>query len=87
MKYQVETAPCAEKALCKIEAKFAIKIRERIRSLGEEPRHRGAIKLSGEKNVYRIRVGDYRILYEIHDSRVLILVVNIGHRRDIYETI
>ncbi len=85
MKYHIEIDPYAEKALRKIEAKFAIRIRECIRSLSEEPRHMGAIKLSGEKNVYRTRVGDYRILYEIHDSKVLVLVINIGHRRDIYQ--
>lgn len=85
MKYRVEINPSTEKALRKIEAKFAIKIRERIRSLEENPRHKGTIKLSGEENVYRTRVGDYRILYEIHDSKILILVINIGHRREVYK--
>lgn len=85
MKYHIEIDPSAEKALRKIEAKFALKIRERIRSLADAPRHMGAIKLVGEKNTYRTRVGDYRILYEIHDSKVLVLVINIGHRREVYE--
>lgn len=84
MKYRIEIDPSAEKSLSKIEAKFAVKIRERIRYLGEEPRQVGSIKMSGEDNVYRSRVGDYRIVYEIHDKKVLVLVINIGHRKDIY---
>jgi mRNA interferase RelE/StbE len=41
-------------------------------------------KLKGEENAYRLRVGDYRALYEVHDTRLLVLVVKIGHRREVY---
>ncbi|WP_373510743.1 type II toxin-antitoxin system RelE/ParE family toxin [Thiocapsa sp.] len=51
--------------------------------MADEPRPRGVKKLGG-RNAWRIRVGDYRILYEIHDERLLILVVDVRHRREIY---
>jgi mRNA interferase RelE/StbE len=54
-----------------------------IRCLADDPRPHGVKKLSG-KNAWRIRVGDYRIIYEIKDSCLMILVVDIGHRNDIY---
>jgi mRNA interferase RelE/StbE len=61
--------------------------RERIadasHGLADEPGPHGVKKLSG-RNAWRIRAGDYRVLYEIHDDRLVILVVDIGHRREIY---
>jgi mRNA interferase RelE/StbE len=51
--------------------------------LKENPRPRGSIKLSGE-NAYRIRVSDYRIIYAIYDDRLVVLVIDVGHRREVY---
>jgi mRNA interferase RelE/StbE len=42
------------------------------------------VKLAGDENAWRIRIGDYRVLYEIHDKRLLLLVIRIGHRKDVY---
>jgi mRNA interferase RelE/StbE len=62
-------------------------IRQRIANalaaLSENPRPHGCIKLQGLE-AYRIRVGSYRIIYEIHDDHLLVLVVDVGHRRDVY---
>ncbi len=55
-----------------------------MRALGDEPRPRGCRNLSAQDHLYRIRVGDHRILYEVRDTEVLVLVVAIGHRRDVY---
>ena len=55
-----------------------------MRGLATNPRPLGVGKMQGGGNLWRIRVGDYRIVYEIHDARVLILVLAIGHRKDIY---
>ena len=55
----------------------------RIENLAENPRPPGAIKLAGQE-AYRIRVGDYRVVYAIADERLVILVVDVGHRREIY---
>ena len=84
MKYTVKIRPSAQKSLAKIEKKFTQKIIEKIDSLANDPRHHGSIKLSGEENAYRTRVGKYRIIYEIFDDQVLVSVINVDHRKDIY---
>ena len=53
-------------------------------ALAANPRPKGVKKLSGPDDLYRIRVGDYRIVYQIHDDRLIVLVVRIGHRKDVY---
>ncbi len=55
-----------------------------IDRLAVDPRPSGVRKLTGADNLWRIRVGDYRIVYEIEDDRLVVLIVRIGHRRDIY---
>jgi mRNA interferase RelE/StbE len=84
MEYKVEILPKALKSLEKIDPIYAKKIRERIRFLAFEPRHDGSVKLSGEKDAYRSRVGKYRIVYKIYDHKVLVVVVNVDHRKDVY---
>ena len=84
MKFKVEIRPSALKTIAKIEKKFVQKIIERIDSLSSNPRPHGSIKLSGEENAYRTRVGKYRIIYEIHDSKVLVSIINVDHRKDVY---
>ena len=59
------------------------RILQRIRGLAVDPRPAGCEKLSGQER-YRVRQGAYRIIYEIEDDRLIILVVKIGHRRDVY---
>ncbi len=60
------------------------KIIERIRALAGEPDPPGAQKLAGSKNAYRIRHGDYRVLYEVVEAERRIVVLKIGHRREVY---
>lgn len=55
-----------------------------IDNLASQPRPSGAIALTGQPGVLRIRVGDYRILYEIRDDQLVVLVIDVGHRREIY---
>lgn len=62
------------------------RIRGAIDLLAEELRPPGCIALAGEESVYRVRVGDYRILYEIVDARLVVQVIRIGHRRDVYRS-
>ena len=63
------------------------RIVERIRSLVNDPRPPGVEKLSGTKEKYRIRQGDHRILYEIEDDVLVVYVVKVGHRRDVYRKV
>ncbi len=85
MKYKVEISPKVTKVLEKFGDKLALRIRDKIRSLAEDPRHNGSIKLSARGNSYRTRVGSYRILYEIYDKKVLVVVIDVDHRKDVYK--
>lgn len=82
--YRIVIKESASKEMEKIVQKDKTCIIAKIRSLAEDPRPSGAKKLSGEEK-YRIRQGDYRILYQIKDEIVTVVVVKIGHRRDVYK--
>ncbi len=60
------------------------RVRAAIDLLADEPLPPGCTKLAGESSVYRVRIGDYRILYEIIDARLVVQVVRVGHSRDVY---
>ena len=83
--YRVELLPAAQKQLRRIDSGPRRRIDEAIRALGGDPRPHGCRKLAGADDRYRIRVGDYRILYVIGDAVLRVLVVKVGHRRDVYE--
>ena len=83
MPYRVELSPAARRALGKLDAGTRERILRSLITLESDPRPSGAKKLKGEDG-YRFRVGDYRILYEIRDDRLLVLVIKVGHRRDVY---
>ena len=53
-------------------------------ALAEEPRPPGSRKLTGSEDVFRIRVGDYRVLYSVEQRRLIVIVFKVGHRRDVY---
>jgi len=82
--YQVDLSKRAERQLSKLDSDNQSLLGAAIDSLAVDPRPSGVKKLKGEENVYRLRVRDYRILYEIQDGELLILVIKIGHRRDVY---
>lgn len=84
MKYTILFTTSAAKALTKLQDSTAAKISAMIDNLGAVPRPQGCKKLSGQDNLYRVRAGDYRIVYQIQDKQVVVLIVRIGHRRDIY---
>ncbi len=84
MTYQVDLSKRAERQLSKLDSDNQSLLGAAIDSLAVDPRPSGVKKLKGEENVYRLRVRDYRILYEIQDGELLILVIKIGHRRDVY---
>lgn len=82
-KYRITIKKSAAKELEAIPKKDLRKIVKRIAALAEDPRPQGSQKLTADK-AYRLRQGDYRILYSIHDDQPLIDIVKIGHRREIY---
>ncbi|HXT15672.1 MAG TPA: type II toxin-antitoxin system RelE/ParE family toxin [Gemmatimonadaceae bacterium] len=87
MAFKIELAPAAFRALKKLDSDTAQRIADAINELAADPRPAGTKKLSGEDDLYRIRVGDYRIVYEIANKRLEVLVVTIGHRRDVYRSL
>jgi len=82
-KYKIYIKPTAVKELQKIPKRDVNKIIEKIRSLSSNPRPPGCEKLSVDEK-YRVRYGRYRIVYSIEDDKLLVLVIKIGHRTDIY---
>lgn len=82
--YSVELSKKAQKKLDKLSDEIANPILLVIGTLSENPRPQGYIKLKG-RNGYRIRVGNYRIIYEIFEDILLIDVIDLGHRKDIYD--
>lgn len=84
MTYTVFIRQSAQKSLARLESSAQKRIIDIIRSLASNPRPVGTKKLIG-RDAWRIRAGDYRIIYEIHDHRLIVLVVVIGHRRDVYK--
>ncbi|MBE9004512.1 type II toxin-antitoxin system RelE/ParE family toxin [Fortiea sp. LEGE XX443] len=84
MSYQIEITNRAAKQLKKLPEDIKIQIEEKIQELANNPRPNGVVKLEGEEDTYRVRVGKYRILYEIKDDLLIVKVVKISHRRDVY---
>ena len=85
MSYRIQVAPAAVRQLRKLDRAAQRRVQAAIELLASKPRPSGAKKLVGGDGEWRVRTGDYRIVYEIHDSVLLVLVVAVGHRRDIYE--
>ena len=82
--YRVELSRRAFKSLERLEPEIRRRILEKLVVLREEPIPRGAVKLRGEKDVYRLRVGDYRVLYKVLWEEEVVLVFKIEHRRRAY---
>lgn len=82
--YRIELRPAAVRALRKLDPQVRARVRGAIALLAQDPRPPGARALQGRPGL-RVRVGDYRILYTVQDQVLLVVVVQIGHRREIYE--
>lgn len=85
MRYRIEVAPAAVRQLRKLDPAARRRIQAAVELLADQPRPSGAKKLVGGDGEWRVRTGDYRVVYEIHDDVLLVLVVAVGHRRDIYQ--
>ena len=85
MTHRIEVAPAALRQLRKLDPAARRRVQAAIELLADQPRPSGAKKLVGGTDEWRVRTGDYRIVYEIHDEVLLVLVVAVGHRRDVYQ--
>lgn len=84
MSYTVEFLPSAQRELATLPKDVQRRIANRIDALREDPRPPGSMQLQGVERLYRLRVGDYRVIYSIEGRRLVIVVVKVGHRRDVY---
>ena len=85
MTYQIVLAPAAARQLRKFDPDIRRRIQAVLELLAENPRPPAATQLVGGAGEWRVRTGDYRVIYEIDDGRLLILVLRMGHRREVYE--
>lgn len=85
MTYQVALAPAAARQMRKFDPQVRRRVQAAIDLLAIEPRPPAATRLVGGAGEWRVRTGDYRIVYEIEDDRLLVLVLNVGHRREVYQ--
>lgn len=82
--YTVQLKKSAEKELLALPAQVQVRILTALEALAHDPRPNGCKKLKGHENTYRIRVGDYRVIYEVHDGKLLVYVLRIADRKDVY---
>jgi mRNA interferase RelE/StbE len=82
--YLVELAPAAVRQIKKLPREIQQRIAIKLEDLAIEPRPGGVVKLEESQSLYRVRSGDYRIIYEIQDEVLSVLVVKVAHRRDVY---
>ena len=82
--YKIEIKKSAAKEISKLPKAAVKRIVDKIQTLSADPRPNGCKKLSGDEK-YRIRIGVYRVLYSIMDEKLVIYIVKVGHRKEIYE--
>lgn len=83
--YAVEFTASAARDIRKLDPPIRRRILDAIERLADEPRPSGCKKLAGFDEAWRVRIGDYRVLYEVSDGIVLVTVFKVGHRRAVYE--
>lgn len=84
MTYEIEFTTAAARDFKKLDPQVCRRIVPAIEALADDPRPTGVKKLKGEVDLWRIRVGDYRIIYEIEDAKLVIYVLRVSHRKDAY---
>ncbi len=84
MSYSIVISKSVQKQINDLPSQIRNRIIEKIQSLAQEPRPSGVVKLKGSGKEYRIRIGDYRVRYEIEDSSQIIRLLQCKHRRDVY---
>ena len=84
MAYSILLAPPAERQFKAFAPAIQKRLAKRLKSLRDNPRPQGVRKLTGEEDLYQIREGDYRIIYTIRDKELIVLVVKIGDRKEVY---
>lgn len=87
MSYQIDVAPSALRQIRKLDPQARRTVQAAIELLAEEPRPPAARMLVNSGGAWRVRVGDYRVVYDIEDGRLVILVLAVAHRREVYRSL
>jgi mRNA interferase RelE/StbE len=83
-RYHIEISPRAERDLAPLPKPILRHVDARLRALADNPRPRGVVKLAGDRDLHRLQLGDYRVLYTIEDDRLVVLVARVAHRHDLH---
>jgi len=83
--YRITLAPSAARQLRKQDPQVRRRIQAALELLADDPRPPAATRLVGGAGEWRVRTGDYRVIYEVHDDELLVLVLQLGHRRNVYQ--
>lgn len=84
MSYKIEFSRSAERQFRALPKSVQVKLTPKIDALSDDPRPRKSKKLESELDLYRIRVGDYRVIYQVQDKALLVLVVKVADRKEVY---
>ena len=85
MEYFIEFRPSVLKSLKKFPKRDLVRVKKKIEKLNQNLPEPNTTKMKGNNSFHKVRTGDFRIIYEIHDDRLVILIVKIGHRKDVYK--
>ncbi len=85
MRYSIEFRPAVLKILKRFPKRDLVRIKKKIEALGSNLLAPDTTRMKGANSFHKVRSGDYRIIYETHDARLVILIVKVGHRKDVYK--
>lgn len=85
MQYSIEFRPAVLKSMKSFPKRDLVRIKKKIENLASNLPSPNTTKMKGDNSFHKVRSGDYRIIYEIHGDRLVILIVKIGHRKDVYK--
>jgi mRNA interferase RelE/StbE len=85
MAYKIKFTPAADRQFAKLTKDQQQAVAGVLVCLAKNPRHHGVIKLSGEHGLYQVRVGEHRVIFQIEDDVLYVVLVKIGHRKDVYK--
>ena len=84
MAYRIELTPAAGRDFKRLPRAAVVRLAPRLDALADDPRPAGVLPMTGMHGYYRLRVGDYRIIYKVEDARLLVLVIRVANRREAY---
>jgi len=83
-RYSIQFAESAARSLARLPAAVRVRVATKIDALADNPYPAGTRKMKGVEHGYRLRVGDYRVVYDIFEDVVVVLILRVGHRKDVY---